>query len=161
MKRISLGTLMLALFIPLVVGAASAALTARQMAAYGSMSKPPLSPPAWVFSVAWTILYIIMGLASYFVFTSENQDKSRTSALFLYMLQLVMNFMWSIIFFGWTMYMLAFIWLLIMWGIVIICAFCFFSIKKTAGYLMIPYILWLTFAAYLNLGAYLLSRGSK
>lgn len=156
MRKISVGTLILSLCIPLLIGAISAALSRRGMATYAGMPKPPLSPPAWAFSVAWTILYIMMGLASYFILVSESDARAKTMAMVIYSMQLAMNFMWSILFFTCGLYLFAFIWLMIMWAMVIVCAFRFYSINRTAAYLMIPYILWLTFAAYLNMGAYVL-----
>lgn len=156
MKRIRLGVLIGALAIPLLVGMISAALSSKGMAAYGSMDKPLLSPPAWVFSIVWTILYLMMGFASYLVITAEANKRSRIMALFLYIIQLAMNFWWSIIFFNEGLYLIAFIWLLVMWGIVVFCAFKFYMINRLAGCLMMPYIIWLTFAAYLNLGVCIL-----
>lgn len=156
MKKFSLLTLMIALLIPLLIGGISASISYQGMATYGTMNKPPLSPPAWVFSVAWTILYLMMGLASYLIIRTEADSRSHAMALIIYAIQLFMNFMWSILFFNWGIYLWAFIWLMCMWVIVIICAFRFYRINRLAAYLMIPYILWLTFAAYLNLGAYLL-----
>ena len=157
MRKIQLWTFIPAMLLPLLVGGISAALSAKGMAGYGEMAKPPLSPPAWLFPVAWTILYLMMGLASYLVVTADADSGLKTIALIFYVIQLGMNFMWSIVFFNWKMYLAAFIWLIIMWGIVIFCAFRFYGISKLAGYMMIPYILWLTFAAYLNIGAYVLS----
>ena len=158
MKKVSIGTLLFALFVPLVVGAISAALSSRGMALYADMNKPPLSPPPWVFSVAWTILYLMMGLSSYFIMVSEADMRPKTTAMIIYGVQLFMNFMWSIAFFNWGTYLFAFIWLIIMWIMVIICAFKFYTINRLAACLLIPYILWLTFAAYLNMGSYLLNK---
>lgn len=158
MKNINIGALIITLFIPLVVGGISATLSGGGMAVYGSMNKPPLSPPAWLFPVAWTILYIMMGAASYFVFVSDSSFTSKAIALTIYAVQLFMNFMWSIVFFNWSYYLFAFIWLIIMWGLVIFCAIRFGKISWLAGCLLIPYILWLTFAAYLNMGAYVLNQ---
>ncbi len=152
--------LIIALLIPLLVGAISAALSSDGMAIYGAMKKPPLSPPSWVFSVAWTILYIMMGAASYLILISETSLASRATALILYCIQLTMNFLWSIIFFNWSAYLTSFIWLIVMWLLVIVCAVRFYSINRLATILFIPYILWLTFAAYLNLGTYFLSIDS-
>ena len=146
MRRISVGTLIFALFIPLFVGAVSAALSRKGMLMYGDMQKPPLSPPPWVFSVAWTILYIMMGLASYFIIVSETDMRSKAMALIIYSVQLAMNFMWSIFFFNMGILLFSFVWLMIMWGIVILCALRFFPINRTAAFLLIPYILWLIFA---------------
>ena len=161
MKRFSIGSLILALLIPLLVGGISASLSAKGMAMYGNMNKPPLSPPAWVFSVAWTILYIMMGVASYLIVASEVDNRTKAMALIVYGLQLFMNFMWSIVFFNLGAYLFAFVWLIIMWFIVILCIFRFAGINRAAAYMMLPYILWLTFAAYLNFGAYLLNAKGK
>lgn len=157
MKDVKIGTLIFALLITLATGGLSAALSSRGMAIYGTMNKPPLSPPAWVFSIAWTILYIMMGLSLYMVMTSDGDPKKRRTALILFAVQLVMNFMWSLVFFNLSWYLFAFVWLIGMWVIVIACAVKFFTLNKTATLLFIPYILWLTFAAYLNMGAYILS----
>lgn len=161
MRKVNIVALLVAVFIPLAIGGISAALSAKGMTIYGSMEKPPLSPPAWLFSVAWTILYILMGASSYLILLSDVDNNTKLMALGLYLLQLVMNFMWSIIFFNKGAYLFAFIWLIVIWAIVIICAFKFYAINRLAAYLLIPYILWLTFAAYLNMGAYLLKMDSK
>lgn len=158
MRKINVVALIVALFIPLAVGGISAALSAKGMTTYGSMNKPPLSPPAWLFPVAWTILYLMMGLASYFVFVAESDSRSKWAALAVYCVQLLMNFMWSIVFFSWGQYLFAFVWLIIMWALVILCTVLYQRVDRLAACLMIPYIVWLTFAAYLNMGAYILNR---
>lgn len=157
MKRFRIGALILSLLIPLAVGGVSALLTMQNMAAYSGMNKPPLSPPAWVFPVAWTILYIMMGLASYFIFVADADPQVKRTVMIAYAVQLAMNFMWSIVFFNLSMYLAAFIWLVIMWVIVIFCAVKAKGIDRNATYLLVPYILWLTFAAYLNMGVYVLN----
>lgn len=158
MRRINVGPFVYSLFIPVMVGIISAAISSRGMEIYKVMEKPPLSPPAWVFSVVWTILYLVMGLSSYLIIEARTDVKSKAAALMFYGIQLFMNFMWSILFFNLGMYMFSFIWLVIMLCVVVICAFKFFYISSLAGFLLVPYILWLSFAAYLNLGAYMLSR---
>ena len=154
--RIHVFTLIYSVLIPLIVGSFSALLTMGDMQVYETLTRPPLPPPGWVFSVVWTVLYVLMGLASYFILVSESDARAKTMAMVIYSMQLAMNFMWSILFFTCGLYLFAFIWLMIMWAMVIVCAFRFYSINRTAAYLMIPYILWLTFAAYLNMGAYVL-----
>ena len=157
MREVKIGTLIFSLAIPLLVGGISAALTKQGMMAYASMAKPPLSPPAWLFCVVWLILYILMGLATYCVITTDTYGQSKTAAFVIYAIQLALNFMWPIIYFNWGMYLSAFVWLILLWVIVIVCAFMYGGINKTAGCLMIPYIVWLTFAAYLNMGTYILN----
>lgn len=158
MRKVNIFALIIAILIPLIVGGISASLSAEGMITYGTMNRPPLSPPAWLFPVAWTILYLMMGLASYFVFVSESNSRSKSIALIIYAVQLAMNFMWSIVFFNWGYYLFAFVWLIIMWGLVILCAVLFLRISGLAACLMVPYIIWLTFAAYLNMGAYILNQ---
>lgn len=140
-----------ALLLPLVVGALSAFLTGDQMIAYRTMPKPPLAPPSIVFPIAWTILYILMGFASYLVWNATNAGPWKIFALSWYLIQLIMNFFWSIIFFRLEMYLPAFLWLLTMYIAIILCTTYFFRIRQEAGWLMIPYNLWMAFAAYLNL----------
>ncbi|MCQ2506157.1 MAG: tryptophan-rich sensory protein [Lachnospiraceae bacterium] len=158
MKKENIGRLVAALVIPIVIGGISAALSAKGMINYATMNKPPLSPPAWMFPVAWTILYLMMGFASYLIVVSEGEMRSKAMALIIYALQLLMNFMWSIIFFKWEQFMTAFAWLVVMFVFVIGCTIRFWRIKKLAAYMMIPYIAWLMFAAYLNMGAYILNQ---
>lgn len=148
--------LIFCILIPLAVGGASAFLTRGSMSAFDSVAKPPLSPPAWLFPVAWTILYVLMGVASYLVLTSGMPARSRT-ALRVYGVQLFFNFFWSIIFFNLENYLLAFVWLVTLWALILLCTVLFYGIDKRAGYLMIPYLLWVTFAGYLNFGIYLLN----
>lgn len=145
------------LLLPFMVGMISAAISSERMTAYESMMKPAFSPPAWVFPVAWTILYLMMGLASCLILAAKTDQGSKMIALLLYFIQLAMNFFWPIIFFCWEMYLWAFLWLIIMWGIVLSCVLRFFRIRRIAGYLMVPYVMWLTFAAYLNMGVLLLN----
>lgn len=142
------------LAIPLAVGGLSALLTQNSMETFRLVNKPALAPPGWVFPVAWTILYILMGIASYLVLTS---GKPNDTALTLYGIQLVFNFFWSIIFFNLEMYLFAFIWLVVLWLLIFKTAILFYQISKPAGYLMIPYLLWVAFAGYLNLSIYLLN----
>lgn len=142
------------ILIPLAVGDFSALLTQNSMQAFDTVTKPPLSPPGWLFPVVWTVLYILMGIASYLVSVSKAPNRT---ALTVYGIQLAFNFFWSIIFFNWELYLFAFIWLIVLWVLIVITTFLFSKISKTAGYLMIPYLLWVTFAGYLNLAIYLLN----
>lgn len=142
--------------IPLLVGGLSALLTMSAMEDFAALNQPPLSPPGWLFPVVWTILYALMGVASYLVLTSGRPGRAKT-ALVVYGIQLFFNFLWSIVFFNFGAYLFAFFWLIALWLLIIFTTLLFYRINKAAGYLMIPYILWVTFAAYLNLGIYLLN----
>lgn len=146
--------LIICLIIPLAVGGLSAFLTQNNMQTFSSINKPVLAPPAWLFPIVWTILYILMGIASYLVLTSNEEN---CTALTVYSIQLVFNFLWSIIFFNLKLYLLAFIWLVLLWLLILETIIQFYKIIKLAGYLMIPYLLWVTFAGYLNFFIYLLN----
>ena len=145
----------ISLVIPLAIGALSGVVTSGSMERYAQMAKPPLAPPSWLFPVVWTILFILMGMASYLIYMSGNPEKK--SALFFYGAQLVVNFIWPIIFFNFGKYLFAFIWLMFLWVWVIIMNVKFYRINRSAGLMIIPYVIWLTFAAYLNFFAYYLN----
>ncbi|MBR5423300.1 MAG: tryptophan-rich sensory protein [Clostridia bacterium] len=146
--------LTVSLFVPLAVGGVSALLTRSGMKDFETLLKPPLSPPAWLFPVAWTLLYLMMGFAAYLVWTAPRRSPN---ALFAYGIQLFFNFFWSIIFFGIRNYLFAFIWLLLLWAAILWTAILFFRTKKAAGWLLVPYLIWVAFAGYLNFGVYLLN----
>ncbi len=149
--------LILCLAIPLAVGGLSAWLSMDAMKAFSSLNQPPLSPPPWVFGAVWTILYLLMGLASYFILTAGGHRLETNRALSTYAIQLAVNFFWSLIFFNWRAYLFAFIWLLLLWLLIVITLRRFATIRPLAGWLLIPYLVWVTFAGYLNLGIYLLN----
>lgn len=147
--------LIFALLLPLAVGGLSAFLTRDGMEAFSQLNQPPLSPPAWLFPVAWTILYLLMGYASYRVWTSAPSPIRRT-AIRVYLLQLVFNFVWPILFFEYGKLWIALFWLIALWALVASTLIRFRQVDRTAGNLLIPYLIWLTFALYLNAGvAYL------
>lgn len=152
--KIQWKNLITCLAIPLAVGGLSALLTQNSMEAFESINKPLLAPPGWLFPVVWTILYILMGIASYLVLTSR---KPNTTALTAYGIQLAFNFFWSIIFFNLELYLFAFIWLILLWLLILKTAILFQQISKPTGYMMLPYLLWVAFAGYLNLSIYLLN----
>ncbi|MBQ8822254.1 MAG: tryptophan-rich sensory protein [Lachnospiraceae bacterium] len=142
--------------IPLLVGDLAAFLTMEGMEYYKEeVTKPALTPPPWVFSVVWTILYVVMGYASFLV--NEEGTGDQKTARFLYFAQLFFNFCWPIVFFNFRWYLFAFAWLLCLWFLVLATIRAFGDISPKAGKLLIPYLLWLTFAAYLNFGVYLLN----
>ena len=148
--------LLISLGIPLAVGGLSALLSGG-MSDYAALNQPPLSPPGWVFPVVWTILYLLIGYASYRVATADAPPEAIRRALTLYALQLLLNFIWSPVFFGLELRLAAFIILLLLWFLVCLTLHAFSALDDRAGDLLIPYILWVTFAGYLNLGAYLLN----
>ena len=134
--------------IPLLVGLLSAFLTRGNMNIYGEVNTPPLSPPAWLFPVAWTLLYAAMATAMWFVLKTGSKD--RFILLGLYIAQLAVNLLWPYLFFVQQALGLAFFWLLLLWMLVAIMLYQFFRESKVAGWLLVPYQAWLTFAAVLN-----------
>ena len=156
-KKIRWKELIVSLAIPLAVGGLSSFITKDAMKDFKTLRQPLLSPPSWVFPVVWTILYLIMGFASYLVYTSDASEPRRRKALTVYGVQLIANFLWSILFSSLGLYLVGFIWILVLWLLVFTCTVLFYYIRKSAGKLMIPYLVWATFAAYLNLGIYLLN----
>lgn len=148
--------LIICLVIPLAVGGLSALLTRDGMEAFQRLNQPPLSPPGWLFPVVWTILFLLMGIASYLVFTSK-ESRDVNTALLVYGIQLVVNFFWSIFFFNFGAYLFSFFWLILLWVLILAVLLLFGRISKAAGYLMLPYLLWVSFAGYLNLAIYLIN----
>ena len=155
--KINKKLLIICLVIPLAVGGIAALLTGGGMDTFETLNQPPLSPPGWLFPVVWTILYILMGIASYLVLTSGKPQESIQRALVLYGIQLAFNFLWPIFFFSLSAYLFAFIWLVALWLLILATTVSFYRLSDIAGYLMIPYLVWVTFAGYLNLGIYLLN----
>lgn len=150
MKKKTIVSILLVV-LPVLVGLASAILTKDMMTEYGALEKPFLSPPTIVFPIAWTILYLLMGFASALIYTKEEYSEYRSIGLTLHCVQLVLNFFWSIIFFNLKQYLVAFVCLIIMWLVVFSMMSNYKKISKTAFFLNVPYIVWLTFAGYLNL----------
>ena len=149
--------LILCLLVPLAVGGIAALLTGDGMDTFETLSKPPLSPPGWLFPVVWTVLYLLMGFAIYLVLNSGESEAIVNRAVWTYAVQLAFNFVWPILFFGGKMYLLAFIWLVALWLLILLNIVQFHRLDKRAGLLLLPYILWVSFAGYLNLGICLLN----
>lgn len=155
--KINKKLLVICLVIPLAVSGIAALLTGSGMDTFETLNQPPLSPPGWLFPVVWTVLYILMGVASYLVLASgKSQDIVRQSLVF-YGVQLAFNFLWPILFFSLSAYLFAFIWLVVLWLLILVTTVQFYRIEKPAGYLLMPYLIWVAFAGYLNLGIYLLN----
>ncbi len=143
-------TLIICIAIPLIVGMLSAFFTKDAMGAFDTMNKPPLAPPAWLFPVAWSILYILMGIAGFLILKSD--DKERGISICIYFLQLIFNFAWSLIFFNMARYTFAAIWLAILVIMIAVLIVKTSRLSKAAMILLIPYLCWCLFAMYLNIG---------
>lgn len=148
MRKINFLPLMISIIIPLAVGFLSAFVTRNYMNSFDTLTKPRLSPPAWLFPVAWSILYILMGIACYMMIRSRNPLKFY--AIILYALQLFFNFFWSIIFFNQQTYWFALFWLMVMWIIIFALVLLNIRVSLSAMFLLLPLLAWTTFAAYLN-----------
>ena len=149
--------LLLCIAIPLATGGLAALLTMGAMNAYGYLLQPPFSPQGWVFPVVWTVLYILMGWASYRIWVADAPVNKKRAALIVYGVQLFFNFFWSLLFFRWELRLTAFFWLLILWGLIYGMIRLFYRVEDLAGDLMLPYLFWTTYAAYLNMGVFLLN----
>lgn len=145
--------LIICIAVPLGVGLLSALITKDGMQNFDLINKPQLSPPKILFPIVWTILYILMGIASYLVIIRKDNSK----ALIAYGVQLLLNFYWSILFFNMQAYLFAFIWLVALWVAIIVTMILFYRVTRVSGYLLIPYLLWVTFAGYLTFGIYLVN----
>ena len=147
--------LLLCLAIPLAVGGLSALITMGSMEQFALLKQPPLSPPDWLFPIMWTILFSMMGIASYLVFLAEPSKKG--VALTVYGIQLAVNFLWPVLFFNLQFFFGAFLWLIFLWVLILTTLILFYQLRRWAGLLLIPYLLWVTFAGYLNLAIAILN----
>ena len=140
------------------IGALSGWLSRDGMQIFStSISQPPLSPPAVLFPIVWGALYALMGIGAARIYLSP-QSTERNRALNIYITQLIVNFFWSLIFFNAQAFLFAFFWLLILWILVLWMILLFHKVDPLSAKLQIPYLLWLSFAAYLNLGVWYLNR---
>ena len=147
----------ISIFIPLVIGGFSALFTSQAMKMFETMNQPPLSPPAILFPIVWTILYLVMGIGAYLIGISDAPEEEIQKAERVYKAQLAVNFLWPTFFFHFQWYLFSFVWLLLLWVLALNMIIRFWNISKTAAKMNFPYLIWLTFAAYLNFGIYLLN----
>jgi tryptophan-rich sensory protein len=155
--------LIIAIGVSLSAGAIGAIFTAPAIPTwYADLVKPALNPPAWIFGPVWTTLYVLMGIAAFLVWSSypkasEDKKKQIKIALGVFGAQLFLNAAWSITFFGfqnpgWALVDIILLWLAIVWTMVV-----FYQISKPAAYLLVPYLLWVSFASYLNYSIWVLN----
>ena len=139
------------------VGALAGWISAGGIEVYSALAnKPPLTPPQWIFPVVWSILYALMGISAARISLTP-PSKERNRGLNLFTAQLIVNFFWPLLFFNAQAFGFALIWLILLWVLVLAVILTFRKIDKTAAWLLIPYLLWLTFAVYLNAGVYILN----
>ncbi len=153
MKMKNKSSLIISILIPILIGTLSSLFSGNMSTSM--FNKPSFSPPSFLFPIVWTILYILMGISSYIIYSSDSPNTRK--ALAIYAVQLFFNFFWSILFFGFSQYLLAFVWLVALIMIIIMMIYQFYTIEPLAAYLQIPYLLWCLFAAYLNFTIYRLN----
>ena len=141
----------------LLVGGLSSVITQGEMEAFSALRQPPLSPPGWVFPVAWTILYLLMGIGMAIVWRKSDGERRRR-AITIWSVQLAANFLWPLLFFLWQLRLLSLVWLAVLLILVANMTSEFEKTSVNAARMQIPYLLWLLFAAYLNLGVWILNR---
>ena len=145
------------ILLTLAVGGLSGFLTSMGMDSFDALTKPPLTPPSFLFPIVWTVLFILMGVGAARIFMTE-PTAARNRALIVYVVQLAVNFLWSIIFFNLQAYGFAFFWLILLWVLILTMIYLFCKVDKPAALLQIPYAIWVTFAGYLNLMIWLMNR---
>lgn len=150
--KIDLKKLIISIVVPLGLGALVGFISGSGNS-YNNLVQPSFAPPSWLFPVAWSILYTLMGVSDYLVKEELNTDKS----LKIYQIQLGVNLLWSFVFFTFKWYLFAFLWIILLIVLVIKMIKEFLSINKLSAYLQIPYLLWIIFAAILNFSIYLLN----
>ncbi len=148
----------ISVLIALAVGGLSALVTRESMDIYSQIVTPKLAPPGYVFPIVWTILFTLMGISSALVYVkAKGSPTIQKTGLGVYALQLAVNFFWSILFFNFQAFLISFLWLILLWILIVIMILRFYKISPLAAYLQIPYLLWVTFAGYLNWMIYMLN----
>ena len=138
------------------IGALSGFLTQNSMEAYESLIKPPLTPPGIVFPIVWGVLFLLMGIGAARIYLSDKPGWKQ--ALIIFGVQLAVNFLWSLLFFNLQALGFSFIWLIVLWVLIILMIISFWKVDRPAALLQIPYLLWVTFAGYLNCAIWLLNK---
>ncbi len=147
----------IAIAITLGTGTLAAFITRNNMQIYDKINTPPLAPPAILFPIVWTILYILMGISAAMIYNSDVDAQSKKKALTTFAISLVFNFLWSIIFFNFQLYLVAFICLVLLFIWIVKTFIEYKQLNPIAAYLQIPYIIWVAFAGYLNFAIFLLN----
>ena len=149
---------MLILFIGFALAAGFlGSLLGGNMSSFKTLKKPFFTPPSIAFPIIWTMLYILMGVSSYLICCNKTDKKFKKRACFFYLIQLLVNTLWSLFFFRFGWYLFAFFWLLLLIALVIVMIIKFYKLKPLAAYLQVPYLLWLIIAGILNLSIVILN----
>lgn len=157
-KKVDIGALIISLLISVGGGFIAGIFNKNAMMMYSNLQKPVFSPPAIVFPIVWTILYILMGIAAYRVYMVIKETNTSKIPLVFYGIQLILNFLWPFLFFNFRLYGLAFVELVVLFIFIVLTTIAFFKRDKVAGILMIPYAAWVAFAGVLNLFVWMLNE---
>jgi benzodiazapine receptor len=159
MKKTLTLKFLISLLLPLSLGAIAGMFTSQSVPEwYATLNRPSFNPPNWIFGPVWTSLYILMGI-SFFLIWKQEASKVRNRAILIFLLQLLLNFAWSFIFFFFNLIGLALVEIILLWISIVMMLVVFYKIKPVASYINIPYLLWVTFATVLNASYYILNRG--
>ncbi len=157
MKKFSIPDILIFVVAAELVGAVSALLSGGFSEFFTKYTEPPLLPPAWLFPVVWTILYAVMGFSAYLINYSEADGTLKKRCLKIYVIQLALNFAWSIVFFRFEALWLALVVIVLLLAFIVAMILCFRKISPLAAYINIPYLIWVAFATYLNLATALIN----
>jgi tryptophan-rich sensory protein len=140
-----------------LIGGLSALLTRKGMEAFKIINKPSLTPPAVVFPIVWTILFALMGISFGMILLSK-PSVAKNRSIIIYVLQLIVNFFWSIFFFNLQAFGLSFFWLLLLLFLICLMIYNFYQVNKLSALLQIPYLIWVAFAGYLTFSIWILNK---
>jgi tryptophan-rich sensory protein len=158
MTRSQFLKLFLSVVLPVGIGGIAGLFTAEAVPGwYSTLNQPSFNPPNWIFGPVWTTLYLLMGISLFLVW-KENYSHERNIAIVVFLIQLTLNFAWSLIFFHFKMIGLALVEIILLWISILSMLFIFYRIKPVAAYINIPYLLWVAFATMLNASYYILNR---
>jgi translocator protein len=158
MNKSNILKLSASIILPLAIGAIAGIFTSKAIPTwYETLNQPSFNPPNWVFGPVWTTLYFLMGI-SLFLIWKQNEDKDRNRAILVFMIQPILNFGWSFIFFYFHQLGLALFEILLLWLSIFLMILIFYRIRPLAAFINIPYLLWVTFATILNAAYYFLNR---
>jgi len=158
MNKILTLKFLVSIILPLSLGAIAGMFTSQSVPEwYATLNRPSFNPPNWIFGPVWTTLYILMGI-SFFLIWKQEVSKERNRAVLIFLLQLLLNFAWSFIFFYFNMIGLALVEIILLWISIVLMLVVFYKIKPLTSYINIPYLLWVTFATVLNASYYILNR---
>jgi len=156
MKKINWLKLLISIAIPLIIGFLGSVFTTNSVKTwFVTIIKPSFNPPNWLFAPVWTFLFILIGISLYLVWDSKKENKK--FAYYIFAFQLIFNLLWSILFFGLHNPLLALLDIFVLWVLILINIILFYKISKSSAYLLMPYLLWVTFATILNFSIFLLN----